>query len=445
MIWRRHIARLNREGRVMQVCDSSGDKARSIKPNPSGIEYKARCSGGRNSRFVCAEKGGFAARIAEVIHSKVSIRYKRRRDAYSTTKIESHSTISPQELYPMYKRLNSGKSRALLTQVLLITSASMILGCASTEKRMDASVEEAPVEAASDVASDKVSQIDPYEGFNRSMYNFNMRLDKYFFKPVSDGYKFITPDFVEAGVNNFFTNLKGINVVLNDILQGKFRQGASDTGRFLTNTTIGVAGLIDVASELGLEYNIEDFGQTLAVWGVEESTYLVLPVLGPTTIRDGSALVVDKAANPGTYVPFTGVIEGINDRANADGALNFINEAALDPYVFTRESYLQYRQNLINDGKIESGSYESELDGFIDADDLEADGSGADDPVAGPGSKIDDGIQAANDSAKGSAVNSSAFDSMVQSFEQASIKMDQLGKKSGANLASTSGPRSSIQ
>lgn len=334
----------------------------------------------------------------------------------------------------MFTRLNPGKSRTLIAHVFLVTSALIITGCASTEKR---------AETSGYLASPKAeNQVDPYEGFNRSMYDFNMTLDRYFFKPVSDGYKFITPDLVETGVSNFFNNLKGINVVLNDVLQGKFQQGASDAGRFLTNTTIGVAGLIDVASELGLQHNVEDFGQTLAVWGVEESTYLVLPIMGPTTIRDGSAIIVDKAANPGTYVPFTGIIEGINDRANAQGALNFINEAALDPYVFTRESFLQYRQNLINDGKSDSSSYDEDLDNVIeDSADPEADKSNAVKPTADTTSKTDDGIQSAIKFA-----DSAAFDNMVQSFEQASIKINQMSKnKSGVKLDDPVRPGSSIQ
>ncbi|MGR8980296.1 MAG: MlaA family lipoprotein [Gammaproteobacteria bacterium] len=179
----------------------------------------------------------------------------------------------------MFTRLYPGKSLAFRAQAFLVTSTLMITGCANTEKRAESSEYFAPPEA---------SLVDPYEGFNRSMYEFNMGLDKYVLKPVSDGYKFITPDFVEAGVSNFFNNPKGINVVLNDVLQGKFQQGASDAGRFLTNTTIGIAGLIDIADELGLQHNVEDFGQTLAVWGVEEGAYLVLPILGPTTIRDGA-------------------------------------------------------------------------------------------------------------------------------------------------------------
>lgn len=211
-----------------------------------------------------------------------------------------------------------------------------------------------------------VKERDPYEGFNRSMHGFNMKIDSWFLKPVATGYKEVTPVFVQSRVTNFFTNLKGINVVLNDLLQGKVDQGASDLGRFTTNSTLGVLGLFDVATDLGIESHNEDFGQTLAVWGVGEGSYLVLPIMGPTTTRDGAAVVFDRAANPGTYVPGIGIVEGINDRANAQGALNFIDEAALDPYVFMRESYLQYRANLVNDGKIDPKNADIDLDAALD-------------------------------------------------------------------------------
>lgn len=256
----------------------------------------------------------------------------------------------------MYTRIYSSNSQATFIHALLFSIALAITGCASTE----------PVSSGDFSNARTVNPVDPYEGFNRAMYGFNMGLDKYLLKPIADGYRFITPDFMQTGVTNFFNNLKGINVVLNDLLQGKFKQGASDTGRFLTNSTIGVLGLFDVASDLGLEANIEDFGQTLAVWGVAQGPYLVLPILGPTTLRDSGGIIVDKAANPGTYVPGTGVLEGINDRANAEGALNFIDEAALDPYVFTRESFLQYRNNLINDGKVETDSLDLDVDAAFD-------------------------------------------------------------------------------
>lgn len=319
----------------------------------------------------------------------------------------------------MFIRWYPGNSRVWLIQVFFITCALLATGCASTEKRTDLSA---------DMVSATANPIDPFEDFNRSIYGFNMGLDRYVLKPVSDGYKFITPDFVETGVSNFFNNLKGINVVLNDVLQGKFQQGASDTGRFLTNTTIGVAGLFDVASEFGMQHNVEDFGQTLAVWGVGGGPYLVLPILGPTTIRDGGAGIVDRAANPGTYVPFTGILEGINDRANAEGALNFINEAALDPYVFTRESFLQYRQNLINDGNTDHSSYDEDLDVAIEEDaELNANDSSAVKPT---GDAADKQEGAPSQPAGKEALSNSEFDRMVHTFEQASIKIDQLSEKS---------------
>lgn len=254
-------------------------------------------------------------------------------------------------------------------------------------------------------------QPDPMEGFNRSMYEFNSGLDRYLLKPVADAYTFITPDLMETGVSNFFNNLKGISVVLNDVLQGKLSQGAADAGRFLTNTTVGLGGLFDVASEFGLQQNVEDFGQTLAVWGVGPGPYLVLPVMGPTTLRDGSGSIIDRAANPGTYLPGTGVLEGINERANADAALNFINEAALDPYIFTRESFLQYRRHLINDGKVDHNDYDLDFE-------LENDSAVESDFATQSQAKI--------------AENSStqAFDDMLDAFEEATNKMDAWQAKS---------------
>lgn len=250
------------------------------------------------------------------------------------------------------------KSQASCLWALFFSGPLMLTGCASTES----------TSLNANVTPPAVSPVDPYEGFNRSMYGFNMGLDKYLLKPVADGYAFIMPDVMQTGVTNFFNNLKGINVVLNDVLQGKFSQSASDLGRFTTNSTLGLGGLFDVATPLGLQQNVEDFGQTMAVWGIAQGPYLVLPVLGPTTVRDGSGSILDRAANPGTYVVGTGIVEGINERANAESALNFIDEAALDPYVFTRESFLQYRKNLANDGKVDVDSFDLDVDEALDDD-----------------------------------------------------------------------------
>lgn len=211
---------------------------------------------------------------------------------------------------------------------------------------------------ASNVAAQ--SNNDPYENFNRSMYDFNSSVDDYVAAPLSNGYKFIAPQFVQTGVFNFFNNLKGVNVVLNDVLQAKFSQSAADLGRFALNTTAGMGGFVDVAKQVGLEQNEEDFDQTLAIWGVPEGSYLVLPFVGPMTMRGAPASAFDAAANPASYASFgtyyasapVQFMSALNARANAEGALKFINEAALDKYVFTRESFLQWRNSLENDGKV---------------------------------------------------------------------------------------------
>ncbi len=208
-----------------------------------------------------------------------------------------------------------------------------------------------------------INKDDPYEHFNRKMYTFNDHVDDYVAKPISDGYRWITPQFVQTGVYNFFSNLKNINVVINDVLQAKFAQSAHDTGRFALNTTMGLAGFVDVATNVGLEQNDEDFEQTLAVWGVPQGSYLVLPLLGPSTARGLPGAAFDTATNPTSYVGWpVQLIYLLNARANAEGALKFIDEASLDPYVFTREAFLQWRHNLATDGKFEvSLDFDNEL------------------------------------------------------------------------------------
>ena len=208
---------------------------------------------------------------------------------------------------------------------------------------------------ATDIAEvEEEIEVDPYEDFNRGTYGFNETVDDYLLEPISDAYLWVTPGVFQKGVSNFFNNLKGINVVINDLLQGKIVQGGEDTGRFLVNSTLGIGGLFDVATGMGLERHEEDFAQTLAVWGVPQGPYLIIPFLGPMTARGVPGSVFDTAANPATYVGYPiQLLQMLNARASAEGALSFIDEAALDPYIFTRESFLQYRKNLIADGKIE--------------------------------------------------------------------------------------------
>jgi phospholipid-binding lipoprotein MlaA len=196
---------------------------------------------------------------------------------------------------------------------------------------------------------------DPYENVNRAMYHFNDKLDDYLAAPVSKVYNKVTPQFARTGVFNFFSNLKNINVIVNDALQAKFMQGARDSGRFLLNSTLGLGGFVDVATDTGLDLNVEDFDQTLAVWGVPAGSYLVLPIIGPSTMRGIPGTAFDVAANPSTYLGMPiQLVSLLNTRATAEGSLKFIDEASLDPYVFTRESFLQWRNNLATDGKSES-------------------------------------------------------------------------------------------
>jgi phospholipid-binding lipoprotein MlaA len=303
------------------------------------------------------------------------------------------------------KCLNSSFTSALLI------STALLFGCASTAKPLDQS---------------DTNNVDPYESFNRTMFKFNDHLDDYIAKPISDTYLWVTPGFLKSGVTNFFSNLKDINVVLNDHLQGKFGQGFEDTGRFLTNSTVGMLGLFDVASELGLKKHEEDFGQTLAVWGVPQGAYLVLPVLGPTTARGVPGGIFDVAANPTSYVGMpVNLVAMLNTRANAEGALKFIDEAAIDPYVFTREAFLQNQKHLINDGKVDANVDVQPLEYDIDSDvDEKTAGNKAHKPAASENTgSADSNTEQSMDNAMLS------LNKTRESLEEASTKLDKLKKR----------------
>jgi phospholipid-binding lipoprotein MlaA len=198
---------------------------------------------------------------------------------------------------------------------------------------------------------------DPHEGFNRSMYSFNDKLDQAVLKPVSSAYTRVLPQPVRTGVSNFYNNITYLDTTLNSFLQGKGGQGASDLGRFVVNSTIGIIGIFDVATPMGLERHNEDFGQTLAVWGAHKDEYLMYPVWGPSSVRDTGGIVVSLLTNPIFYaaapvaVPL-GLLQMVDLRARNEGFVRFLDEAALDPYVFLRESYLQHREFVIHDGKL---------------------------------------------------------------------------------------------
>lgn len=198
---------------------------------------------------------------------------------------------------------------------------------------------------------------DPLEGLNRGIYKFNDVTDKAVIKPVAGAYKAVIPGTLRKGVNNFFTNLGTLVSAINDLLQFKFDKAFTGVGRFTINSTFGIAGLIDFASMDGIEQRNEDFGQTMGYWGVGNGAYLVLPFLGPSTLRDTAGLVVDSVAfDPISYIdePETRnsllVTKFIDKRAQLLPASDLLDEAALDPYTFMRDAYLQRRANQIKDG-----------------------------------------------------------------------------------------------
>lgn len=198
---------------------------------------------------------------------------------------------------------------------------------------------------------------DPLEPYNRAMFQFNDTMDKALIKPVAQGYETIVPRPVRLGVNNFFSNLGDVWIGINNLLQGKFANAISDFGRVAVNTTLGFYGVLDIASEAGLEKHHEDFGQTLAKWGVGSGPYVVLPLLGSSTVRDTVAKVVaDNRVDVVTqseHVPTRNsafVLRTVDTRAEYLNAGNVLDQAALDPYTFARDAWLQRRLNQIYDG-----------------------------------------------------------------------------------------------
>ena len=196
---------------------------------------------------------------------------------------------------------------------------------------------------------------DPWEPFNRSMYDFNDGIDKDIIAPVADAYLKI-PDGGRKAIHNFFVNLTYPTTVINQFLQGKFERGFEDSMRFIFNTTFGLLGFIDIAGPSGLARHKEDFGQTFAVWGVPSGNFLTLPVLGPQTVRSVVGWPLDFLTTPlfwiETGAEFVAVagLDVVDTRARLAPAIRLRDETAFDPYVFTREAYLQQRLNLIYDG-----------------------------------------------------------------------------------------------
>ena len=211
---------------------------------------------------------------------------------------------------------------------------------------------------------------DPYEGFNRGVYKFNDTIDGAILKPIAMGYNYVTPDVAKKGVNNFYNNITDFITAVNSFLQLNFEQGMTDAGRVIVNTTVGLLGFIDVSSTNVNNYkerNREDFGTTLARYGWRDSAYLVLPLFGPSTFRDGTGLVVD-----GMFIDPIGYIDNVrlrnalyvgkivNTRAQLLDATNLMDDASIDPYAFQRDSWLQMREAQI------AGKQEIDYDKYLD-------------------------------------------------------------------------------
>lgn len=222
-------------------------------------------------------------------------------------------------------------------------------------------------------AQDEGNWLDRY---NRAIFIFNDKVDQIALKPLARGYKAITPELVDRGISNFFSNLGDVVVIVNGLLQLKFDQALQDTNRFAINTTFGLLGIFDLATPLGLPKHDEDFGQTLGYWGVGEGFFFMLPLLGPTTARDVWRLPVDMWLNPVTYVDPTSArfgmraVDLVDTRADLLSVEQTLDGALLDRYTFFREAYLERRRTLVADG--EPAAQRAEDDAlFNELDELE--------------------------------------------------------------------------
>jgi len=237
----------------------------------------------------------------------------------------------------------SRKSDLTLTLLIVVCMCISVIGCAHNQSPNQT--------------------YDPLESINRYTHDLNNTLDRVLLKPVTDSYVEMTHPNFRLTVSNFYDNLGYLNVILNDFLQGKFNQGFLDSGRFLVNTTLGVGGLFDAATVFGFKKNHEDFGQTLAVWGVKDGPYLEAPLVGPTTSRD----ILDKGSSTLTnvffYVSLPVIVAGvtfvapvvalgiIDERSRVDDDIQARDDMSVDSYIFTREAYLQNRKFKIYDGQ----------------------------------------------------------------------------------------------
>ncbi len=241
------------------------------------------------------------------------------------------------------QRMISSEQGGLIKFICLSVFLLMFTGCATTGNSKD-----------------------PYEPFNRNMHSFNLKVDDYVMKPVAKGYQWITPNFVDRGVSNFFGNLQGVRLTFNDLLQAKFQSAGTDMLRFVINSTIGIAGVFDVASELDIPRGNEDFAQTLGSWGVPSGPFLVLPFLGPSSPRALGGSIGDAPLNPISYIGFPPASIGLqainvtDTRADLLQLDDVIEE--MKDYSLMRDAYLQRQEYLVSDGEITDDEFEDFYD-----------------------------------------------------------------------------------
>lgn len=241
------------------------------------------------------------------------------------------------------------RARLLALSACTLLALALLGGCATTG------------------ASQAKNPRDPWEGMNRSIYKFNDVVDRATLKPVAKGYKKITPEWFRRGVGNFFSNLQYPATIINQLLQGKPKLAARDTGRLLTNTLLGFGGILDPASRVGLDKNDEDLGQTLGVWGVPSGPFITLPFLGPTTVRDAPSSFAEFFIDPLTYADVQWeVLWGMRALDIVDVraqylALDPVIQRSYDPYAFVRNSWLQRREYQVRDGDVPEENLEEGL------------------------------------------------------------------------------------
>jgi phospholipid-binding lipoprotein MlaA len=221
---------------------------------------------------------------------------------------------------------------------LLIVATALTAGCATSNQA-------------------KGDPRDPFERVNRATFKFNDALDRAALKPVAKGYRKVTPHFVQTGVSNFMDNLDTPRTLVSDLLQGKFKASFNDTGRLLLNSTLGLGGLLDPATDAGLSKNDEDFGQVLGKWGIGSGPYIVLPLLGPSTMRDGIGRIPDHFTDPINYVERDSIRWGLWGVSVVDLRARYLDveqtlNQTYDRYAFMRNVYLQRREYQVTDGNV---------------------------------------------------------------------------------------------